>query len=138
MAAVVSGLPSTLHSLLTRRPVLEPTLAAGTILLRRERRTLPLLVAALPVHLALSLGWGVAIAACAPRGREGRAGVVAGLAIAALDLGVVGRRIPRVRALPLLPQVADHLAYGACVAWVVARRRRQAAAATGAGMRSSS
>ena len=138
MAAVVSGLPSTLHSLVTRRPVLEPTLAAGTILLRRERRTLPLLAAAVPVHVALSLGWGVLIAACAPRGRERLSGVLAGLAVAALDLGVVGRRIPRVRALPVLPQVADHLAYGVCVGWVVARRRRQAAAASWESMRSSS
>jgi hypothetical protein len=48
---------------------------------------------------------------------------VAGLGIAALDLGIVGRRVPRIRALPLAPQVADHLAYTETVAVVLARRR---------------
>ena len=50
-------------------------------------------------------------------------GTLAALGIAALDLGV-GRRIPRVRALPLLPQIADHVAYGATVGYVLTRRRR--------------
>ncbi|NUT55427.1 MAG: hypothetical protein HOQ03_05530, partial [Thermoleophilia bacterium] len=40
-------------------------------------------------------------------------GALAGLGIAALDLGLVGRRFARVRALPLGPQVADHVAFGA-------------------------
>jgi hypothetical protein len=51
------------------------------------------------------------------------AGALAGLGIAALDLGLVGRRFPRVRALPLAPQVADHLVYGMTVGHVLARRR---------------
>lgn len=51
------------------------------------------------------------------------AGAVVGLAIAALDLGVVGRRYPRMRALSLWPQGRDHVAYGAVVGTVVARRR---------------
>jgi hypothetical protein len=49
---------------------------------------------------------------------------LAGLAIAALDLGVLGRRVPRIRALPLLPQVLDHVAYGATVGAVLSARRR--------------
>jgi len=51
-------------------------------------------------------------------------GAAAGLAIAALDLGVIGRRFPRIRALSQAPQVADHLAFGALVGAVVSRRRR--------------
>jgi hypothetical protein len=47
-----------------------------------------------------------------------------GLAIAALDLGIGGRLFPRIRALPPAPQVADHVAYGATVGYVLARRRR--------------
>ncbi len=50
-------------------------------------------------------------------------GAAAGLAIAALDLGLVGRRFARLRALPILPQVGDHVAYGAIVAAVLTRRR---------------
>ena len=43
---------------------------------------------------------------------------------AAFDLGVVGRRYPRIRALRQAPQVADHIAYGAVVGAVLAARRR--------------
>ena len=49
---------------------------------------------------------------------------LAGLGIAALDLAVVGRRHPRIRALPVLPQVADHVAYGVTVGAVLRARRR--------------
>ena len=110
-AAVLSGIPSTAHAILTGRDPLEATLAAGTILLPGETRRGRLLAAAVPVHLALSLGWTVALERAGVRGA--RAGALAGLAIAALDLGVVGPRYPRIRALPLLPQLADHALFGA-------------------------
>jgi hypothetical protein len=110
-AAVLSGIPSTVHALASGRDPLEATLAAGSILLPRETRHRRLVAAAVPVHVALSLGWTVVLDRAGVRGT--RAGAAAGLAIAALDLGVVGRRIPRIRALPLLPQVADHAAFGA-------------------------
>lgn len=56
-AAVLSGAPSTLHALATGRDPLEATKAAGSIVLPGEHRALPLVVAATPVHLALSFGW---------------------------------------------------------------------------------
>jgi hypothetical protein len=124
VAAVLSGAPSTLHAIVVRTSPLEATLAAGTLLLPRERRALPLALAAVPVHVALSLGWALALAALLPRRRTVAAGTLAGLAIAALDLGVVGRRNPRIRALPQLPQVLDHIAYGATVGAVLNLRRR--------------
>jgi hypothetical protein len=124
VAAVVSGGPSTLHALATRSSPLEATLAAGTLLLPRERRALPLVLAAAAAHLALSFGWALLLAALLPRRRTVAAGTLAGLAIAALDLGVVGRRYPRIRALPQVPQVLDHVAYGATVGAVLSRRRR--------------
>lgn len=123
-AAVVSGLPSTVWALATGGDPLEATLAAGSILLPEETRRGRLLAAAVPVHVALSLGWAFVLARVLPHGREPATGAAAGLGIAALDLGVVGRGIPRVRALPLLPQVADHVAFGATVGCVLARRRR--------------
>jgi hypothetical protein len=125
VAAVASGAPSTLHAIATRTNPLEATLAAGTLLLPREERAVPLVLAAGVAHAALSLGWAVVLAALLPPGRELPAAVPAGLAIAALDLGVVGRRFPRIRALPLAPQVADHVAYGLAVAVVLRRRRGQ-------------
>lgn len=128
VAAVVSGAPSTVHALLTRSSPLEATLAAGTLLLPRERRPALLLLAALPVHVVLSLGWALVLATFLPRQRSVAYGTLAGLAIAALDLGVVGRRVERIRALPLLPQVLDHVAYGATVGAVLSSRARSRAA----------
>ena len=124
VAAVLSGAPSTLYALATRASPLEATLAAGTLLLPRERRPLVLALAAVPIHIVLSLGWAVLLAAVLPRRRTVAYATLAGLAIAALDLGVVGRRVPRIRALPLLPQVLDHVAYGATVGAVLRARRR--------------
>ena len=120
-AAALSGVPSTLHALATGRDPLEATLAAGTILLPRETRRVPLLAAAVPVHLALSLGWSLALDRAGVRGA--RDGSLAGLAIGALDLGLAGRRYPRVRALPLVPQLADHALFGAVAATVLGRSR---------------
>lgn len=112
-AAALSGIPSTAHALATGRDPLEATLAAGSILLPRQTRRGILLAAAVPVHLAASLGWVVVLDRAGIRGM--RRGAVAGLAIAALDLGVASRRFPRIRALPLGPQLADHAVFGAIV-----------------------
>jgi hypothetical protein len=75
------------------------------------------------VHLTVSLGWAVVLVRVLPRRKTTWAGAVAGLGIAAFDLGVVGRLFPRIRALPLLPQLADHVVYGAAVGFVLERRR---------------
>jgi hypothetical protein len=123
VAAVLSGAPSTLHALATRTSALEATLAAGTLLAPRTRRRSVLLLAAVPVHLALSFGWALALAAILPRRRTVAWGTLAGLAIAALDLGVVGRRHPRIRALAPVPQILDHVAYGTTVGAVLRIRR---------------
>jgi hypothetical protein len=123
VAAVVSGAPSALWSIAAGADPLEPTLAAGSILLPHETRRGRLVAAAVPVHLALSLAWAIVLAHLLPKRRTVAAGLVGALGIAALDLGVVGRRFPRIRALPQLPQLADHALYGAVVALVVRRRR---------------
>jgi hypothetical protein len=121
--AGAGGVPSTLVTLARREDLLEGGRAAGSLLLPWERRTLPLLAAAVPVHLALSLGWAVVLEHALPRGRELYGGLLGGLAIAALDLEVIGRRLPRIRALPQGRQWADHAAYGLAVGAVLARRR---------------
>jgi hypothetical protein len=123
LAAVLSGVPSTAHALLTGRNPLEASLAAGTLLLPREQRRTRLLPAAIAVHVMLSLGWACVLAMLLPRRRTVEAAVLAGLAIAALDLGLVGRRFPRIRALPLLPQLLDHVAYSVTVGTVLRVRR---------------
>jgi hypothetical protein len=124
-AAVVSGAPSTAWALARRRDPLEAARAAGTLLLPGEQRTGPLLAAAVPVHLALSLGWAAVLGAVLPRRREPLYGTLAGLGIAALDLGVIGRRLPAIRALEQPPQWLDHAAYGLAVGVMLRRRRRR-------------
>ena len=120
---MVSGIPSTAWALVAGHDLLEPTLAAGSMLLPGETRRGRLLAAAVPVHLTVSLGWGIVLAHFLPRRRALASGALAGIAIAALDLGLVARLFPRVRALPLVPQLADHVVYGATVGWVLSRRR---------------
>jgi hypothetical protein len=127
VAAVLSGAPSTLHAILTGGDPLEATEAAGTLLLRNETSRGKLIMAAIPAHTAISLGWGVVLARLLPRKGTILWGAAAGVAIAALDLGVVGRGFPRIRRLSLVPQVMDHIAYGAVVGAALARARRDPA-----------
>jgi hypothetical protein len=122
-AAAVSGAPSTLWALAVGGDPLAATAAAGSMLLPDERRRERLLAAAVLVHLTVSLVWGIVLSGLLPRRRTAAAGTVAGLAVAAIDLGVIGRRFPRVRALPLLPQLADHVLFGTVVGYVLERRR---------------
>ena len=123
-AAVLSGGPSTLVALARGEDALAGARAAGTLLLPRATRPLPLLAAAVPVHLALSVGWALVLERALPPGREVAGGVAGGLAIAALDLGVIGRRLPEIRRLPQPRQWADHVAFGLAVGAVLANRRR--------------
>ena len=120
MAGGLAGAPSTLHALVTGRDPLEATLAAGSVLLPGETRRGRLAAAAIPVHLATSLGWAVVLDRAGVRG-PGR-GALAGLAIAALDLGLARRIFPRFRELPAVPQVADHAVYGAIVGSLISGR----------------
>lgn len=123
VAAVLSGAPSTVAALLGRDDPLAATRAAGALLMPHETRSGRLLAAAVPVHLGLSLGWGVVLAFVLPRRGTVAWGGLAGLAIAALDLNVPGERTAAVRALRTWPQVADHVAFGLTAAAVIAERR---------------
>jgi hypothetical protein len=123
VAAAASGIPSTAWTLARRGDLLDGARAAGSLVLPREARTLPLLAAAVPVHLALSIGWALVLGALLPERREPLHGVAGGLGIAVLDLGLIGRRLPAIRALEQPPQWLDHLAYGLAVGIVLRRRR---------------
>jgi hypothetical protein len=125
--AACSAIPSTVWSLVRGDDVFEGGRAAGAMLLPHERRTVVLLVAATPVHLAISMGWAAVLASALPRGREPAWGIVGGMLIATLDLALIGRRIPAIRTLPQGRQWADHAASGLSVGLVLrARRSRRA------------
>lgn len=80
------------------------------------------------MHVIVSVAWGVTFAVVLPRRRTVRAGAVAGLTVAAVDLGLVGRHLDRIAGLPLLPQLFDHVVYGTTVGVALRMQRR-----TGAG-----
>jgi hypothetical protein len=124
VGAVVSGLPSTLWTLAEGGDPLEGALAVGKVLLPREERTLVLLAAAAPAHLALSLGWAGILGAVLPARDEPLLAAAGGLGIAALDLGLLGRFVGPIAALPQGRQWADHLAFGLSVGVVLRARRR--------------
>ncbi|MBE2319191.1 hypothetical protein DVA67_024660 [Solirubrobacter sp. CPCC 204708] len=121
--AVLSGLPSTVWTLLEGGDPAEGGRALGKVLLPREERTLVLLAAGAPVHGALSLGWAAVLTAVLPAGREPLWGLAGGLGIAALDLAVLGRLFPPIAALPQGRQWADHAAFGLTVGLVLAKCR---------------
>ena len=97
-----------------RQNIFDSSRAAGTML---GRWSLPRGLAA---HVGITLWWTAVLAAVLPRRRPVVEGTVAGLAIAALDLEVVGRRYPAIRDLDALPQVLDHVAFGVVAATALA------------------
>jgi hypothetical protein len=122
VAAVVSGTPSTVQALIHGRSPLAALRAAATLVPAGARRSgIAEVGTGLAVHAAISLGWTAVLAAALPRRRTVLWGAVAGGVIAALDLGVVGRRIPAIADLPLVPQVADHVLFGATVGLALSR-----------------
>lgn len=129
VAGVLAGAPSTLHAALTGRPLTESTRAiAGLLGLDRASPSVQL-VAGGAVHAALSIGWATVAAAALPRRHPVAAGAVAGVAVGVVDLGIGRRRVPAIRALPYWPQLVDHALFGAVTGAVLARLRRQRAAA---------
>jgi hypothetical protein len=123
--AVLSGLPSTLWSLAEGGDPLESGRALGRVLLPRSERTLVLLAAAAPPHLALSVGWAGVLAAILPEHDEPGLAVLGGLAIAGLDLVVLRRFFGPIAALPQGRQWADHVAFGLTVGIVLRQARRR-------------
>lgn len=125
LAGALSGIPSTVWTLVGGGNPLGAVRAAGTLVRSPAAGPASLLVAGAGAHTAISFGWAVVLAVVLPERRTRTAGAAAGLAIAALDLGTVGRRYPAIRALPTLPQIADHVAFGLLVGAVVRARRRR-------------
>lgn len=128
VAAVLSGAPSTIHALTKRRSlrsaaayVYETTRAVGTLVPPGRAG----FGRGLVVHVAISLLCGQALARTLPRDHRAAWGAAAGLAIGVANVGVIGRSFPAIRALPLVPQLADNVMFGAVFAAALDRRDRQ-------------
>jgi hypothetical protein len=121
IAGVLSGVPSTLHAIATGRSPLEAMRAAAALAPGAETRSPSRqAIDGIAVHAALSLGWTIVLARTLPGRHTAAWGAVAGLVIAALDLGLVGSQIRSIRRLPQSAQVADHVAFGAIAGTVLA------------------
>jgi hypothetical protein len=117
-AGVLSGAPSTLHAVTTGRDVLDSVRAAGTLLGR------PTLARGALAHAALTVLWTAVIAAVPAARRHVAGGAVAGVVIGAADMAIARRRFPAIAALPAVPQLLDHAAFGALVAATLGPSRR--------------
>lgn len=124
VAATVSGAPSTLDALRRQRElravivyVREATRAAGTLIPPGHDS----LARGAIVHLGITVICGEALARTLPDRNSVRWGATAGLAIGLVNVGMIGRRLPAIKALPLIPQLADNVAFGAVFALIVDR-----------------
>lgn len=124
VAAGVSGAPSTLHAVLSRGGgrgaaayVIEATRAIGTVFPPGR----PDLLRGTVLHLAISLGVGEALALTLPERRSWAWGAAAGFGVGVLNVGLIGRAFPAIRALPLAPQLADNALFGVVFALVADR-----------------
>ena len=125
VGAVVSGFPSTLWTLVERGDLLEGGRALGGCCCRASERTLVLLAAGAPVHLALSLGWAGVLAAVLPPRDEPLLGALGGLGDrGARPRACSGGFFPPIAALPQGRQWADHAAFGLSVGVVLRATRR--------------
>ena len=117
LAAAFSGAPSTLVNAASNdwrlgpalRYVTDATRAAGTLAPPGR----PSLIRGVLVHTGVSLVCGEILAWTLPKQRTALWGAGAGLALGLGNVGVIGRRYPAIAALPLAPQIADNVAFGA-------------------------
>lgn len=116
LATLLSGIPSTLHALVTGGDPTEATRAAGAMLLPSETDFKTLLAAAAIVHPTVSLFWTLALWILLPHRRTLLWALIASVAIALIDLRLIAPAFfPRVAALAFWPQFADHLMWGTCI-----------------------
>ena len=123
VAAVLSGLPSTLWALVHGADWLAAAQAAGNLLLPASASRKALLFAGALAHSAISLGWGIVLAGTLPRRHTVLSGAAAGRGDSRARSRFDRTIFSLIAALDFGPQLADHVAFGAVAALVVARRR---------------
>ena len=119
LAGILSGIPSTLWALVSGGDVWEATLAAGATLIGPDATFTQLFAAAAVAHGGMSLFWAGVLSALLPRKWPIICGTVAGAFIAVLDILMIGQAFPSIRELAFLPQLADHMMFGAVLGAVV-------------------
>jgi hypothetical protein len=114
VATLFSGVPSTVHALLTGTDPLAATRAAGAMLVSPDSGNKVLFAAAAVVHPVVSAFWTAVFGVLLPRRHVTLWATAAAAAVAVIDLRLIAPVFfPSVAALPFWPQFADHLAWGA-------------------------
>jgi hypothetical protein len=115
LASTISGAPSTLAALIAARGDLRraartqlgATKAIGTLLPPGT----PSLARGALAHVIISVAMAELVARVVDAG-DRRRGAAVGLLMGLVNVAVIGRRYPAIRALPLVPQLADNIAFG--------------------------
>ena len=134
LAAVLSGAPSTVHVLIQRRSlrsatayVYDATRAIGTLVPPGR----PGFGRGVLAHLAISMLCGETLARTLPRDHGAAWGAAGGFLFGLINVGVIGKSLPAIRGLPLIPQLADNVMFGAVFAVALDKGPRASRAAGG-------
>jgi hypothetical protein len=124
VAAALSGAPSTLEAFRRQRDfrsvvayLRDATCAVGTLVPPGR----PGFIRGALLHVGISVLCGEGLARTVPESHSVIWGVGAGLVIGVINVGVIGRRFPAIAALPLVPQLADNVAFAALFVFIVDR-----------------
>ena len=117
VAGALSGVPSTVHALVTGRPLGAATRAAGTLL---GDATVPRGVLA---HAGVTLWWTIVLAAVLPRGGPWRGVRSAAAPSVCSTSSIARRRFPAIAALPAGPAARRSRRVRSARRRVLARRR---------------
>lgn len=121
-----SELPSALSHRRAGRPWWSTDAAAATLLLPTATSPARRRWAGTALRALVAANWGAVLSRWLDERHPVGHGVAAGIALAGFEYGLVGRRRPLIRDLPLLPQIADQVVFGAVAGAVLARCRRSA------------
>jgi hypothetical protein len=125
VASVLGGVPSSVLALVHARgnvgrafaDVVASTRAIGALVPPGR----PGVVRGAVAHGAVSVIMGELLARILPRRRSVVEAAAAGLFMGVLNVGLIGRRFPSIRALPLLPQLAANVAFAVVLVAVADR-----------------
>jgi hypothetical protein len=124
VAAALSGAPSILEAFRRQRDlrsvltyVWDATCSVATLVSPGR----PDFMRGALLHVGISVLCGEGLARTLPETNSVIWGAGAGLVIGVINVGMIGRRFPAIAALPLVPQLADNVAFGAVFALVVDR-----------------
>ncbi len=120
LAGLVGAIPSTVYLLVTGGDVFASVNAIAAMVAANELPVLHRVAVAAAVHFALSFFWASVLVALVPRRAPVFGALVASAIIAFLDLKVIAPHyFAEAAALAFVPQLADHLAWGATVGAVL-------------------